>query len=74
MEINFLGLGDILSENNEYLPWDGTGKVLGLGFDYNITSKSCFYLRFKNVDYNEKNFSNYNYKGYEITAELKIFF
>ena len=70
----FSGLGDILSENNEYLPRNGTGNVLGLGFDYNITPKSCFYFRFKNVHYNEKNFLNYNYQGYEITAELKIFF
>ena len=70
----FSGLGDILSENNEYLPRNGIGNVFGLGFDYSIGSKSCFYFRFKNVNYNEKNFSNYYYQGYEITAELKIFF
>ena len=70
----FSGLGDVLSENNEYLPRNGFGNVLGLGFDYSISSKSCFYFRFKNVNYNEKNFSNYHYQGYEITAELKIFF
>ena len=70
----FSGLGDVLSENNEYLPRNGIGNVFGLGFDYSISSKSCFYFRFKNVNYNEKNFSNYYYKGYEITAELKIFF
>ena len=70
----FSGLGDVLSENNEYLPRNGFGNVLGLGFDYSISSKSCFYFRFKNVNYNEKNFSNNHYQGYEITAELKIFF
>ena len=70
----FSGLGDVLSNNNEYLPRNGLGSVLGLGFDYSISPKSCFYFRFKNVNYNEKNFSNYHYQGYEITAELKIFF
>ena len=70
----FSGLGDVLSNNNEYLPRNGLGSVLGLGFDYSISPKSCFYFRFKNVIYNEKNFSNYHYQGYEITAELKIFF
>lgn len=70
----YSGLGDVLSENNEYLPRNGIGNVFGLGFDYSIGSKSCFYFRFKNVNYNEKNFSNYYYQGYEITAELKIFF
>ena len=70
----FSGLGDVLSNNNEYLPRNGLGSVLGLGFDYSINPKSCFYFRFKNVNYNEKNFSNYHYQGYEITAELKIFF
>ena len=70
----FSGLGDILSDENKYLPRNGLGSVLGIGFDYSINSKSCFYFRFKNVKYNEKNFSYYNYNGYEATAELKIFF
>ena len=70
----FSGLGDILSDENKYLPRNGFGSVLGIGFDYSINSKSCFYFRFKNVKYNEKNFSYYHYNGYEATAELKIFF
>lgn len=68
------GLGDVLDSDNNYNPRNGLGKVIGLGFDYSISSKSCFYFRFKKVDYLEKNFTNYFYNGYEATAELKIFF
>ena len=41
------GLGDVLDSDNNYNPRDGVGKVIGLGFDYSISSKSCFYFRFK---------------------------
>jgi hypothetical protein len=68
------GLGNILDSENKYNPRNGVGKVVGLGFDYSISSKSCFYFRFKKVSYLDNNFSNNFYNGYETTAELKIFF
>ena len=36
------GLGDLLDSDNNYNPRNGVGKVIGLGFDYSISSKSCF--------------------------------
>jgi hypothetical protein len=68
------GLGDIADQNNNFNPRNGIGKVIGVGFDYSFSAKSCFYFRFKKVSYNDKSFNNNNYNGYEATAELKIFF
>ena len=72
------GLGN-LRDSNGYLlnnqnPRNGKGKVLGIGFDYSFTNRSCLYFRFKKVSYNDVNFTDYLYDGYEATAELKIFF
>lgn len=72
------GLGNIEDSNGNLLanqnPRNGKGKVIGIGFDYTFSDKSCFYFRFKKVSYNDLSFNNYNYSGYEATAELKIFF
>jgi hypothetical protein len=68
------GLGDITDQNNNFNPRNGIGKVIGVGFDYSFSAKSCFYFRFKKVSYNDRSFNNNSYNGYEATAELKIFF
>jgi len=68
------GLGDILDSESNFNPRDGKGKILGVGFDYSISSNSCFYLRLKKVSYMDNNFSNNLYSGYESTLELKVFF
>ena len=68
------GLGDVLDQENKYRPKRGKGIVYGLGLDYNISKRSCIYLRFKNVSYRDRSFENDHYSGYEATAELKVFF
>ena len=68
------GLGDVLDADNNYNPREGMGKVIGIGFDYSITPKSCLYFRLKKVSYADNNFSNNLYSGYESTIEFKVFF
>ena len=67
-------LGNILDSNNQFNPKRGKGRVYGFGLDYSISKRSCIYLRFKNVNYNDESFENEHYNGYEATAELKVFF
>lgn len=69
-----IGNNDLVDDNNKSSLSNGRGKVLGAGFDYSFSEKSCFYFRLKNVSYKDLNFDNYQYDGYEATAELKIFF
>ena len=67
-------LGNILDSDNQFNPKRGKGRVYGFGLDYSISKRSCIYLRFKNVNYNDESFENEHYNGYEATAELKVFF
>ncbi len=67
-------LGDVIGDNSQFSPKRGKGRVYGLGFDYNISKRSCIYIRFKNVSYIDESFKNDHYSGYEATAELKVFF
>ena len=53
---------------------DGVGTAIGTGIDISITPKSNLYLRYKNVDYLDKNHDNYFYNGYELSAEFKVIF
>ena len=53
---------------------DGVGTAIGTGIDISITPKSNLYLRYKNVDYLDKNHENYFYNGYELSAEFKVIF
>ena len=53
---------------------DGVGTAIGTGVDISITPKSNLYLRYKNVDYLDKNHENYFYNGYELSAEFKVIF
>ena len=43
-------------------------------YRYSITPRSNLYLRYKNVDYIDKNHENYFYDGYELGAEFKVIF
>ena len=53
---------------------DGVGTAIGAGIDISITPKSNLYIRYKNVDYLDKNHENYFYNGYELSAEFKVIF
>ena len=53
---------------------DGAGIAIGTGIDISITPRSNLYLRYKNVDYIDKNHENYFYDGYELSAEFKVIF
>ena len=53
---------------------DGVGTAIDTGVDISITPKSNLYLRYKNVDYLDKNHENYFYNGYELSAEFKVIF
>lgn len=53
---------------------EGVGTAFGTGIDISITPKSNLYLRYKNVDYLDKNHENYFYSGYELSAEFKVIF
>ena len=53
---------------------DGVGTAIGTGIDISITPKSNLYLRYKNVNYLDKNHENYFYNGYELSAEFKVIF
>ena len=53
---------------------DGVGTAIVAGIDISITPKSNLYIRYKNVDYLDKNHENYFYNGYELSAEFKVIF
>ena len=56
------------------LPRDQTGIGIGGGFDWTFVKNTGLYVRYRHMDFNDKNFELDQYKGREITVELKSFF
>jgi hypothetical protein len=62
-----------LSPENQK-PVDMTDEGYGLGIDYDINSKTGFYVRHRWFNHSDKNFSLDKFNGFETSAEFKIFF
>ena len=60
------------SENNK--PIDQVGHAYGGGIDYDFMANAGLHFRFKYMDHKDKNFVLDQFKGYETTVELKIWF
>lgn len=56
------------------LPRDQTGLAIGGGFDWTLNDATGLYFRYRHMDFEDKNFELDQYKGHEITIELKTFF
>jgi hypothetical protein len=55
-------------------PVNMTDQGYGLGFDYDINGKTGFYVRQRWFNHSDKNYSLDKFRGFESSAELKIFF
>jgi hypothetical protein len=51
-----------------------TGHGYGLGLDYNFHGRASLNLRHRWFDHKDKNFTRDQFKGNEMTVELKVFF
>jgi hypothetical protein len=56
------------------LPLDQFGTGIGLGFDWTVAKNTGLYFRHRWMNFEDKNFGLDNYKGREVTIELKTFF
>jgi hypothetical protein len=77
----YLGLETMKGNSMMQLGTNGTGKPtnvlgrgVGVGFDYDVSDVANFYVRSRWFDYNDKNNTYYQYKGFETTLELRIYF
>ena len=55
-------------------PRNQTGWSIATGFDIQLSKGAGLYLRQRFMDYKDSSFENNKYKGFETTAEIKIFF
>jgi hypothetical protein len=55
-------------------PKNQTGYSIATGLDIRLTRGAGLYLRQRWMDYHDASFANDKYKGFESTAEIKIFF
>jgi hypothetical protein len=55
-------------------PKNQTGLALATGFDIRLSKGAGLYLRQRWMDYKDSSFGKDQYKGFETTAEIKVFF
>ena len=55
-------------------PRNQTGQSIAVGFDWDVAENAAFYVRQRFMDFSDKSFPDDEYKGFETTIELKIFF
>jgi hypothetical protein len=67
------GEGRLVASPNGH-PIDQTGYGYGIGFDYNFSSIASLNVRQRWFSQSDPYFKNNNFKGNEMTIELKVFF
>ncbi|MFL5728854.1 MAG: hypothetical protein ACJ75J_05130 [Cytophagaceae bacterium] len=73
IERNIGNTRTVLSPENGK-PINMTDQGYGLGFDYDINGRTGFYVRNRWFNHSDKNFALDKFRGFESSAELKIFF
>jgi len=56
------------------LPLDQFGTGIGLGFDWTVSKSTGLYFRHRWMNFEDRSFELDNYRGREVTLELKTFF
>ncbi len=56
------------------LPSDQVGLGFGAGFDWTFAKSAGLFVRYRRMNFNDRSFELDNYKGNEVTIEVKTFF
>ncbi len=75
----YLGYENVLGNKFTDLSIDGlprnqVGRAVGVGLDFSLSKNAHIFLRHRWFDFEDKNFLDENFKGWESTIEMKMFF
>lgn len=56
------------------LPRDQLGTAIGIGFDWTVAENAGLYVRHRWMNYQDRSFELDQFRGRELTVELKVFF